>query len=279
MMQARLSKRSLRFIKRRIEFLKNTDLKKASIEYLKEYLFDLLEPYTSATISVGDNTSVFRARKNNGNALFESVNELWYPPRSIIKQYGRANNIGQTLFYCAADEAIAILELRPAINDIITILECKFTSSKTPILIPLGIYELTKEYGVKIAGPSIDHECEIKSWLNNNESNYKKNSLIGKFITDEFKKVINQGNDDEYKMIVAISELLFSFEGIDGITYPSIASGLINANLALLPQAVDSMCKPVACQVVKVIEQTGDSTFKVAGQKAKAIESSGRIEW
>jgi hypothetical protein len=100
-----------------------------------------------------------------------------------------------------------------------------------------------------------------------------------------------------YKLTIAIAELLFTFEAdlsdlgmnlgpIDGLSYPSIASDQINANVALTPEAFHRIYRPVACKRVR-IEEPRTRTIKgvtvegflVSERVASSIRQDGNIEW
>jgi hypothetical protein len=72
-----------------------------------------------------------RGRISIAGELYDKVSELWYPPSQFSK-LGRANLSGESLLYCAVGSATAILELRPRVNDVICMMECRIV--KSPLL-------------------------------------------------------------------------------------------------------------------------------------------------
>src|SRR5690242_12211511 len=113
-----------------LEKLKKFDTKKDSKcnqrRYFKRFkkLFDghkqlLGAPYYTNTFTC------FRARKGQ-TGYYERICDLWHPPPNIAPG-GRLNYKGKPLFYCSTDINTALIEIRPKLNDIVTILEIRIT--------------------------------------------------------------------------------------------------------------------------------------------------------
>lgn len=300
----RLAQLDDQFIKLRIHLLRRTDLKTERIDRLKTKLTDLLRAYIVSPLEIRKGESIFRARKHRdeekqekgADVYLPNVNAI-YPQTKYIRRLGRANRVGQCIYYLAADEGIALKEVKPVVGDVVSILECKPINDATPSLIPIRVHQMAKEHGARIGGGFPEPEMRIKSEFQNDASAIAKHKLIEDFVVTEFLRVVDDGDEHLYKLTIAIAELLFSFEAdlsdfgielgpVDGLTYPSLASNQMNANLALTPDAFHRIYRPVACKRVTIAEIRSKTIkgfpvdgFAVAERIAKAVHNDGTIEW
>jgi len=278
---------SLREIERRIRALQSLDLSRSgvSVDYLRLRLFDLLENYACRTIFLQSNVKIFRARRKpqgEGEGLFTHKKELWYPEPQYVRRLGRLNRIGQPLFYCATNWETSIFEIRPEVGDIVTVLECEAIGAASPMLSAVDTYQQLARLGVKIdedpgGAPLRDLRKSI------GDSAWRKNRLIEEFVSAEFTRNVADSHEYEYKLSIAMAELLFSFgidsRGIDGIAYPSMRTDLIDVNIALLPRAVDRMYRPIACQTGRIVGFSDIGMPEWEPGVSKSIHRYGRIEW
>lgn len=77
------------------------------------------------------------------------MKRLWTPPDDKA-HLGRANLDRQPVFYCSTELENAVFELRPRVGDVVTVLRSDLTGDESPRLVPLGIWELAKQWGVAI---------------------------------------------------------------------------------------------------------------------------------
>jgi len=201
-----------------------------------------------------------------------------------VTSLGRANYPGHSVFYCCPDDSIPIFELRPEEGELITILRCKPKCPAAPLLISVGVYQAARNVGAKIAGDEPPPEFSLAAWLGYDQRRQTINKLINNFLTREFRKVVNSGCEHDYKITAAASECLYNSEAYgskvaQGIAYPSVASKFVNANIALLPNAVDALYSPESCKMVRVEERIGEQELMVSLAGNGEIEPSGRIVW
>jgi hypothetical protein len=297
--QDRLSSLDEQFIKHRISLLRKTDLRKARIDRLKGRLADLLNAYVSTTIKIDGDRSIFRARKHRieeRNVFLENVNAI-YPNAKYIQRLGRANRERQCIFYFGAQNAVALSEVKPVIGDVITILECKPRVGTLGLLIPIGIHQMAEKHGARIGGNLPEPTIRIAEFLGNDPVNIRKHKMIDDFVLEEFLRSIRDGDEHEYKLSIAIAEILFfSFKNdlvelrkdlgeTDGLAYPSLASESINANVAFQPKAFHRIYQPVRCERITVEEKRrkivgGIEVDSFYGPNhARAVQATGEIEW
>src|ERR1700742_377715 len=131
-------------VNKQLQLVRRLNLKTVNEEYLRREIRTLLETgYVSRLLYV-NHSRVYRVRINEGRTLFENARQLWWPPPEAIKEKGRLNDIGQSIYYCSDSESTAVLEKRPAEGAIITILESELIApSKQPLVTEVGIHEYT----------------------------------------------------------------------------------------------------------------------------------------
>jgi hypothetical protein len=280
-----LSKLSIDGIQRHLEVVKQVDLKTAQIDDLKLQLSDLLWAYGCFAVSINGERSIFRARRHlseEKEQVLDRVEEV-YPSAQYIKTLGRVNREGTPVFYFSADPVIALHECKAIPGDVFTILECKPRSRTEPILMPIGIHDLLRKHDKKIGGDFPEPAVRIRQVFENDEINLRKYELIDTFVVNEFLKVINRGNEHEFKLTIAIAEFLFAFETdigpVDGIAYPSIASEWYNANVAFLPDAFHRLYKPVGSLWLRIDGIKPNLGFSVSKRVSKEVTEEGKIQW
>lgn len=269
------------FIEHRISELQSVDLSKVSVAHLVELLRPVLEIYVSQPLEFERARSVFRAQKNDGQVLFDEVKRLWTPPADKAK-LNRANIDGQPVFYCNTESENAVFELRPGIGDIVTVLRADLIGNESPRLVPLGIWELAKRYGVAIGGESTDL---LEEFFANDDDSRCKIQLIGEFLIKEFSRVVPDGDEHRslYKISAAIAQWCYGFScpdrPVDGIIYPSVQSGGVGACIALLPASVNRLFRASGCCVMEIIDASSNGGFQTKQGEARSISEEGRIEW
>ena len=281
-----LSKIGIDSIQIQIDELEKLDRQKVSIKSLKKRISKLMEGYSCYTRIV-DAEYAFRARINSSKKFFTNVGQLWYPPSDKINKYGRLNRPKQSLFYIAASQDTAILEMRPQKGDILTILRCKLiNSNKKPHVMELGGAEKFSQHKIQSTINLFENTNTGRRYLGSKE-NIEKNRKIRSFLAREFTRIIDRGKEHEFKITVAIADILMSSNNIDGVEYPSIAGDVENwrggMNMALKPSSADSLYKAYHCwvsQVEETPEERIDGKFlmRCIGT-AKSISNSGKITW
>lgn len=294
---SRLDRLDERFIRRRIRLVRRIDLTTTRIESLKAKLNDLLRAHVNFPLELGPGHSVFRARKHREDEReidLSNVRDI-YPNVKCLTRFGRAIRPRQPIYYFAADEGIALNEVKPSTDDVVTILECKPMLNASPVLIQIGIHQMADQHGARIGGDFPELAVRISELFENDASAIRKHKMISEFITEEFLRIVDDEEDHVYKLTIAIAELLLSFgsdfdpivEPVNGLTYPSLASEKMNANMAFLPDAFHRIYRPFAAKRLTI---AGPSTKARDGGEihgftydderlSKAIADNGDITW
>jgi hypothetical protein len=282
----KLSNLSEQFVRARIGELRRENLALACIDDLKTRLFDLIGAYVSSTITIAEGKSIFRARKHRvaeRDTKFGSVMEI-YPDARFITHLNRASREHEPIFYFSADSVIALNEVKADAGDTCTVIECKPRSGAGPFLIPIGVHDMARKQKAVIGGGLPEPSVRIKAHLQS-DNEFRKYEQIDEFLSAEFLRIADE--EHQYKLTIAMAELLFDFQTddsddsrIDGIAYPSIASGQINANLAIRPEAFHRIYRPVACTRVKIAERRPNCGFAISDCiQAKHVDAEGSIVW
>jgi hypothetical protein len=180
--------------------------------------------------------SFYRARKNDNFANFQNFNDLYSPPKDLVKNYSRANKPFQSVFYVSDTWETNLAELKPfllnglAIGDVIWITQAKLKQLMDFNLVILPDFKNPK----------------MKEFINNFVSKLSENQIqFLSFMNSFFSKPINPTEDDSktYQLTSAfcnalLAESFRSKNPIDGILYTSVEHGS-GFNIALDPSLLE----------------------------------------
>ena len=102
--------------------------------------------------------------------------------------------------------------------------------------------------------------------------------MIHKLLGEEFLRDVSSGNEQEYAVSVAIAEFLLSYEGADGLMFPSKRSPY-DYNIVVKPEVAD---KNLHVSRVYGLQARNTSMTDIEFHYRKAssaIQSNGKIEW
>ncbi|CAA0259900.1 conserved hypothetical protein [Tenacibaculum maritimum] len=237
------------------EYSKNLE----SIEY--EKLIDLLKnsiqkiPIPLAKLR--PESSIERARANNGTPLFKSIEDLGYiKNKEVIKKlskFGRANKPHEILFYSAIQTSELDKPRVTAIAETSRLFLDKnsvqmdgelFTISrwrnKQELIIAEVVFAEEAIKNNKDIKASYEKQKQLAKELQGVDSEFFEDFLI--FISNEYARVADNHND--YKISTAYTELVLTHKDVQGITYPSVQTNYVGANLVLPTNIVDEFLYP-----------------------------------
>jgi RES domain len=272
-----IASRSLADIHDSIESVESTDLSSTTADALLPKIKRVVEGYAWFTQTMKLKVA-YRARILT-NAP-QHISDIWYPPAHKIKKIGRCNDIGESIFYCSEDQGTAILELRPTNGTSLAILQMLPAQQDTgPKVFEIAIAENNTD---QLSDQKVREKYLIKFGFKDNsnaEMNFEKLHLIRNFFVKHFTRIVEPSREFNYAISLAIAKLHRDTK-MDGLWYPSIASGLKGNNLALTPTAADRFLKPYSCWMITVEKSLPNNEYLVrCTGKAKAIHSDGLIEW
>lgn len=187
--------------------------------------------------------------------LFEKVDQLSYRlDIQNIKNFGRANEPGQSVFYCADNDILSFVETSHIAReqkekDFEYITSGIWVSTENIIAVSL----LTND---DIKGQHTEIDESSKSFENLiNTQNDESASAFGRlfqFLSKQFSRVA-EGNSNHYKITTAFANYIFdSVEKADGILYPSTLYKTEGFNFAFKPEVVDNKMQFYAAQRIKM---------------------------
>lgn len=86
-----------------------SDISDLSVGEIKQKMLSFYTTYNVITANIASAT-VYRVRKIEAGDAHARESDVWHPPAECIKRINRANDIGESVFYCALDPETAIQE-------------------------------------------------------------------------------------------------------------------------------------------------------------------------
>lgn len=264
-------------MKKKIEYILKTNLDNAfAYEKLLDIFFTIGE-FPIYKVPVIKESLVYRSRQND-KQNFIDFNELSYPPKKIIKGFGRINKPFQATFYGSDSYKTTITELMPN----------WFLSYKKGDLISITTSLWTVKQSLSVA--------MIPDFYNERMQNFIKIAKIESIPDDQLMLLgfINQifrenafYNKRIYKITCAFCNTIYSYfekigEEIDGILYTS-AQDETGWNIALKPSIIDSeklILKDISKQFFRKINSTPEYDNSIDSIKPKYIDyQNKKIGW
>ena len=221
-------------------------------------------------------------RHNEGEIFFEHSHELSYRTDILnIKNFGRANEPGQGLFYCNDNK-----NQETGISEAVSIFRGN-TESQEEIL-TIGAWVLKKPLNLIMILPTDKNSGKnskfdkMKEFYKDFEKSEEFEDLkrLNEFLANEFTLDLEKQKSN-YKITCAFSNYIKEkFPEIDGIIYASVKSELKGTNIVLWPEAVDEKLDFVAARKSIFKRVTGKTFVEV-----KIIDSKGydkktdKIQW
>lgn len=265
----------------RLNRLKRLDPSRFTSSQIDDRFRRALNGYITRSIIMGSN-GVWRARVNAEGQTFEDAADLWFPPKEVVRQRGRFNEVGQSVFYCSDKLSSAVEEMRPSSGEIITILVAGAKAPGANIAVAhVGIHRA-------IAEPEVTNDMggglrAVEEWVQHLETMHIRARwlAIDDFLTDISTSVYaDVERDSRYKLTNALARMLMEPEGIDGIIYPSVAAEMTAFNICLPPKQADQYFYPFEAWEIEVVASPLNGEGSIAKFLRHGIVSdSGKIIW
>jgi len=228
-------------------------------------------------------TKFIRNRVHQENILFDTVEKLSYRKDvHNIKKFGRANEPGQSVFYCSNNEKLSFVETSTVArelkdNDFEYLTTGLWIATEKIVTVSL----LTNE---NIHGQHSEIDESSKSFENLIATQNDENAFVVKnlyeFLSKEFSRVA-EGNSNQYKITAAFTNYIFdSVKQADGILYPSTLHPTEGFNFAFRPDVVDSKMQFYAAKRIKMQNMGNKQYFET--EKIESIPNetkSNIITW
>lgn len=227
-----------------INKIKSYDLKTTDVPTIKKDFEALYNGNLKTAINLAP-SKIFRVRKNEIEdsivKYFYNTSELKYKPSDKVKDFGRFNNIGESIFYGSHSYEIAMSECKIKEGDFFTISEYELIDKTEPL--PFWLLGINAETYKKYFPKNIPLP-QYNAFIG--ELNEIKENGIQRFIYDELTKKVTDDKTYNYKTTVALGNMFFKSED-KGVIYPSIAADKKDINIAFPPKLFDSKFKITNC--------------------------------
>ena len=224
-------------------FFSREQLQTMTIESLKNYIRRRIGGYTVA-IKDMRTRKLYRGRICSERPL--TTDDVSYPTSDKVKKLGRANRVGQSMFYCCVGAFPVFFEIHAKAGDLIALSEWAVTE-------PLWIHNLGYHPDAldTIGAPMSAERSPLISPVPN-ETNH--NNRLRRRMSLAFTKDVPDGQEYLYKETIAINELLFDrasplpshgpnsprSERVAGTAYPTLQMRGLADNMAMRPEFVES---------------------------------------
>jgi len=247
-----------------IKSIKEADDKNSIESYtlIKNILGNLHIPLPTRLGPIG--TRVARCRPHsNGEDFFKLISDLSYRTDFLnIKKFGRANEPGQSMFYCSDDHRLSFIETSIVTRQNI---EVDFE------LLTTGVWQVEKELILVniIANDRIKGRNKVVDIMHEDfEIFIKQMGASGDvlkrlltFISDEFTRD-TKGDATKYKVSCAFANYVYhNFPNVDGILFPSSLYLDNGMNLVIWPQSVDKNMKFLQARRGKMKKRDGEKIY------------------
>lgn len=195
-----------------------------------------------------------RARKNIGECLFSSVDQLSYikDPQVIrdhLLEFGRANKPHEVMFYGAIESTLVRHQRITAIAETSALWQDEQANSTKGELYTVSRWMTTRELFVAEVvfssealriNPDTQRAFRRQAEFLQRESNEQDIEFFRQvimFISEQFARKKKTHHD--YKISTAYADLILNIAKLDGVAFPSVQTGYQGQNLALPPRVVD----------------------------------------
>ncbi|MEX2409847.1 MAG: hypothetical protein WD607_00510 [Candidatus Paceibacterota bacterium] len=221
------------------------------------------------------------------NNRIKYIKHLKYPPRKLVKKYGRCNLPGESVLYGTFNFLTAIAEMKPERGDLIT--RSIWTCINDNQLKYCPIFYNQPTSGEVVNPRSIRYKNMFERKLHSQYRDPLTREFIielNKFISEQFSKPITTGNHRDYIFSSFFASKIFNEmeDGtIDAIHYPSVKEDLSLDNIAIKPSVFNAnfVLSEVEESYVYGIPTKQSSGYILNGTgKTKNFDhSSGKINW
>ncbi len=256
-----------RDIQRAMRELEHLDAKKASVSDFEAQLTSLFRGYGVSAPKFDAGLYLYRGRKCEMPIKLKS---LTYPPPSLVTRLGRANDIGQSMFYAATARAVPFFELGVKPGDHIALSRWKTTGPM--MLNHIGFSSEPSSFNE--SNRKIDR---IYKFVEDTRAMGDLNALVHDYLAYNFARSIK--DSDDYKFAFAISKKLLSSELFDGLLYPTIQMFGNADNVVLKTDTVDRLLAFVSVEYVKVKEVRGQEIDIDILDSATQADLIGTLDW
>lgn len=193
---------------------------------------------------------------------FSKTSRISFKPAKLNKSYLRASTPKNTMFYGSIISESDLLVTSPSdlgkIKDarIVSLSEISSLMRNSDVIegwsrMTFGLWKIVEKISLAtiidpLAKYNEPYLCSIQdnylNFLNQYSDEIKNNTLeYLKFLSKEFSKYVNTGNNHEYLISSKFTELFVKKSSFDGVIYPSVQSNGYGLCVALHPRAIKKL--------------------------------------
>jgi hypothetical protein len=244
------------------------DIEKISIAEIELLLQPLFNGYKISTPVFDPGLLIYRGRVCSKPYNYS---EIIYPKSEYVKQYGRANDIGKSMFYAAVGRAAPFAEIGVKTDD--TVVMSYWITKEKMILNHVGFTSDIAELLLSNRELNSIYDFVKKTTNFNDLNQFIYNYLASKFIIK-----IDESENLKYKLSVAITNKLLG-KPFSGIMYPSVALFGNSDNIVLTPDFVDNHLQLISIEFVKIKNVNGTEYTTDILDTATEISKDGTVQW
>jgi hypothetical protein len=256
-------------VREAIRALERIDLEAMSMRDLDLCLSPLFRGYGIDAPTFDDAIYVYRGRKCSKPTM---LSEISYPPSHAVTAMGRANDIGESMFYCGTGKAVPLVELGAQPGDLVALSTWK-TKGRL-VLSHVGFS--SKPASFKEATRKLD---EIYQFVRSTRERSDLNALVHDYLAHMFSKSVRAEDHHHYKLTTALSRKMLAGSLVNGLLYPTIEMSGNADNIVLKKEAVDRLLQFVSVEYICVRAGREMQTDIDILDSATRTDPSGKLHW
>ena len=256
-------------IESEIKKLREINVINSDIDEVKKTISKLTRGYSISSPIIGPEKKFYRGVRCKEKPTH--CTSISYPPKDKVRNYHRAGRPGQPLFYCSTDRNAVCYELDVEIGDWIVISEWE---TRDQLLVNNVGYcsDALRKLGTKRTLPRWGREA-----ISSNTEIHDE--IIGNFFSEEFTKIVPSGQEQLYKISIAIAEQHFEHSLFDGLLYPAVAFKGNADNLCIKPISVDEKMVLRRVEFVYITDSSNEGYKVQILDFANSFTVDGKIVW
>ena len=256
-------------VREAMQRIDTADIEKLTIDEIEKYLTPLFTGYHATVPRFEKGLHIYRGRICDKPS---SLEEVTYPPPSSIKRLGRANGIGESLFYAANGRSVPFFELGCEPGDSIVL--TKWRTTDKAVVNHIGY---SQEIASQLdSGRSLG---EIYDFIISTQSHSSLNAKVHDYLAYNFSKKIPESSQHNYKLTVAIARKLFKDKIFDGLLYPTIAMSGNSDNIVFKCDYVDKHLDFLSIEYIKIKRKYGTKYDIETLDSSTTLDRKGNFVW
>ncbi len=252
-------------LERKLDTLSSLDLSKRPYVKVRK-MFKQLGKIAVINFTMHPRKNIIRARSNHPNKAFSEVSKISFKPANLCTAFQRASSPYRTMFYgcivSAKEEERSLIEARTTALTEASYLyrngidtgEEKLTYSRWLVTKDIPLVAIDHHQDFENANEYINElYLAYQSFLKKTPDLIQRSILISEFFADQFAKEVADGDDFEYLLSAAFTDLVVE-SGYGGVLFPSVQFGGRGFNVAIAPHFVRECMSPIVageCMIYK----------------------------